>query len=268
MQRFAIIMLLSISTSMAPAAIQHKVVEYKEGETVCEGYLAWDDSTKVKRPGVVVVHDYKGLSDYARLRVDQLAQLGYLAFAVDIYGKGVRPATAEEARTVSDKYKKDRQLLRARAQAGFDFLRHQQLVDGDRIAAIGYCFGGTTALEMARAGMDLKGVASFHGDLGTPHPEDAKNIKCKVPVMHGADDPLVPDSTVKAFEDEISKAKVDWQLIVYGNTVHSFTNPSANQPGVAAYNPDSDRRSWQAMQDFFNEIFAKQMARGPVAVPN
>jgi dienelactone hydrolase len=253
---------------MASAAIQYKLVEYKEGNTLCEGYLAWDDSTNVKRPGVVVVHDYRGLNDYARMRADQLARLGYLAFAIDIYGKGVRPTTADEARTVSDKYKKDRQLLRARAQAGLDVLRKEALVDSTRIAAIGYCFGGTTVLEMARAGMDLKGVASFHGDLGTPHPEDAKNIKCKVLAMHGADDPLVPEATVKAFQDEMRNAKVDWQLIVYGNSVHSFTNPSANQPNVAAYNPDSDRRSWQAMQDFFNEIFAKQMARGPIAVPN
>lgn len=268
MQRLAVVV-LCLFASVSPAAVQSKVVEYKEGDTVCEGYIAWDDATDAKRPGIIVVHEWMGHNPYVRMRADRLAQLGYVGFAIDIYGKGVRATTAAEAGKLSGKYKQDRALLRARAKAALDFLREQPQVDGDRIAAIGYCFGGTTVLEMARGGMDLKGVASFHGDLGTPHPEDARNIKCKVLALHGADDPFVPEKTVKAFEDEMRNAKVDWQLIAYGNTVHSFTYPEAGQYKVAgaAYNAESDRRSWQAMQDFFNEIF-KRATPAAMRVPN
>jgi dienelactone hydrolase len=268
MQRLAVVVLFAFA-SVSQAALQSKVVEYKQGDTVCEGYIAWDDSTDSKRPGVIVVHEWMGHNPYVRMRADRLAQLGYVGFAIDIYGKGVRATTAEEAGKLSRKYKQDRPLLRARAKAALDFLRQQPQVDGDRIAAIGYCFGGTTVLEMARGGMDLKGVASFHGDLGTPHPEDARNIKCKVLALHGADDPFVPEKTVKAFEEEMRNAKVDWQLIAYGNTVHSFTYPEAGQYKVAgaAYNAESDRRSWQAMQDFFNEIF-KRATPTSVTLPN
>src|SRR5437899_2871385 len=152
-------------------------------------------------------------------------------------------------------YKNDRKLMRSRATAGLEILRKQPLVDAKRVAAIGYCFGGTTVLELARAGTDIAGVVSFHGDLATPHPEDAKNIKCKVLALHGADDPFVKPEIVAAFENEMRKAGVDWELVAYGNAVHSFTNPGAgNDAGKgAAYNEKADRRSFQAMRSFFDE---------------
>jgi dienelactone hydrolase len=186
-----------------------------------------------------------------------LASLGYVALAIDMYGKGVRPQSNEEAGKQAGIYKSDRKLMRSRAQAGLDFLRKHELVDVTRLAAIGFCFGGTTVLELARSGAELDGVVSFHGGLDTPNPADAENIKCKILVLHGGDDPFVPKEHVEAFEEEMRQAGVDWQLIAYGGAVHSFTNPAAgndNSKG-AAYNETADKRSWQALQDFFNEIF-------------
>jgi dienelactone hydrolase len=257
MKHLVLVSSFLISAGTLQAAVQTRVVEYRHGDTVCEGYIAWDDASSAKRPGVIVVHEWMGHNPYVRKRAEQLAELGYVGFAIDMYGKGVRAKTAQEASALSGKYKRDRELMRARAAAALDFLRQQPEVDADRIAAIGYCFGGTTVLEMARAGLDLKGVVSFHGDLGTIHPEDAKHIKARVLALHGADDPFVPAKTVAAFEDEMRKAKVDWQLVAYGGTVHSFTYPEADQYNVpgAKYNERSDHRSWQAMKDFFKEIF-------------
>ncbi|QEM68294.1 dienelactone hydrolase family protein [Geobacter sp. FeAm09] len=241
----------------AEAAVRTKVVEYKQGDTVLEGYLAWDDARIGKRPGVLVVHEWTGLGPYAKKRAEMLAKLGYVAFAADIYGKGVRPATPAEAAKVAAIYKDDRSLMRARARAGLEVLKGQNQVDPKRLAAIGYCFGGTTVLELARDGADLRGVASFHGGLATPTPGDAVNIKARVLALHGADDPFVKADEVAAFQQELRAAKVDWQFISYANAVHSFTNPDAgndNSKG-AAYNEKADKRSWEAMKLFFSEIF-------------
>jgi dienelactone hydrolase len=186
-----------------------------------------------------------------------LAQLGYVAFCADIYGKGVRPQNPQEAGVQAGKYKNDRQLLRARVNAGLDTLRRQPLVDPKHIAAIGYCFGGTTVIELARSGADVAGVVSFHGGLDSPTPADGKNIRCKVLVCHGADDPFEKPQDLAAFEGEMRDAKVDWQLIKYGGAVHSFTQPNAgndNSKG-AAYNEKADKRSWEAMKQFLAEIF-------------
>jgi dienelactone hydrolase len=224
---------------------------------VLEGYLAWDDATTTKRPGVLVVHEWTGINPYIKQRVESLAKLGYVAFAADIYGKGVRPAIQSDAAKTAGIYKNDRPLLRARVRAGLEELKKQKLVDAHRIAAIGYCFGGTTVLELARDGADVKGVVSFHGGLSTPTPQDAKNIKAKVLALHGADDPYVKADEVSAFQEEMRNAKVDWQFVSYGNAVHSFTNPGAgndNSKG-AAYNEKADKRSWKAMKVFFAEIF-------------
>jgi len=234
-----------------------KALQYTDGGVAFEGYLGYDDAVKRRRPGVLVIHDWTGVGPYAEKRVQQLAELGYIALAADIYGKGVRPAGVEEAADLANRYKADRPLLRSRANAGLRALQANSLVDTKRIAAIGYCFGGTAALELARAGADIAGFVSFHGGLQTPTPDDAKNIKGKVLVLHGADDPHVPPNEVLAFEEEMRKARVDWQMIAYGGAVHSFTNPGAGDDPArgAAYNEKADKRSWEAMKSFFKEIF-------------
>ena len=252
--------LLSFLLLIAQSAYSKLVtqaVEYRQGDTVLEGYLTYDDSFQGKRPGVLVVHEWYGLGKHTKTKAEELAKLGYLALAADIYGKGIRPKNNEEAAKLSGQYKADRQLLRARAKAGLDYLKQHKLVDPLKTAAIGFCFGGSTVLELARSGADLAGVVSFHGGLNTPHPEDAKEIKAKVLALHGADDPFVSSQEVQAFQEEMRQAQVDWQFVSYGGAVHSFTNPEAgndNSKG-AAYNETADKRSWAAMQDFFKEIF-------------
>ncbi len=255
-----IIALLTFS-GIAEAKLVTRTVEYKQGDTILEGYLAYDDAVKGKTPGVLVVHEWNGLGDYVKKRVEQLARLGYVAFGADIYGKGIRPATPEAAGREAGKYRgADRKLLRARTRAGLEELRKQPNVDPGRIAAIGYCFGGTAVLELARSGAYLQGVVSFHGGLDAPNPADAKNIRAKVLALHGADDPYVPPQQVAAFQEEMRKGGVDWQMVSYGGAVHSFTNPaSGNDPSKGvAYNEKADRRSWEAMKVFFSEIFGKQ----------
>jgi dienelactone hydrolase len=239
------------------AAVKTQTVEYRQGDTVLEGYLAYDDAIQGPRPGVLIVHDWMGPGKFSNAKAEKLAQMGYIAFAADIYGKGVRPTSPKEAGQQAMKFKGDRPLLRARVLAALDVLRQRPEVDQKRIAAIGYCFGGTTVLELARSGANIAGVVSFHGGLDSPTPADAKNIKAKVLVLHGADDPNVPPKQVAEFEDEMRGGGVDWQLIKYSNAVHAFTNPDAgsdNSKGVA-YNEKADKRSWAALQQFFAEIF-------------
>ena len=253
---FLLLILLCLAVS-AEAAVKTKIVEYKQGDAVLEGYLAWDDAKSVRRPGVLIVHEWTGVNDHMKQRAEMLAKLGYVAFAADIYGKGIRPSAQPDAAKTAGIYKSDRPLMRARAQAGLETLKKQKYVDPQRIAAIGYCFGGTTVLELARDGGDVKGVISFHGGLNTPTPQDARNIKGKVMALHGADDPFVKPDEVAAFQEEMRSAKVDWQFVSYGNAVHSFTNKAAgsdNSKG-AAYNEKADQRSWEAMKAFFAEIF-------------
>jgi len=248
---------IALTATAARAEVQTRTVEYRQGETILEGYLAVDTSTPAKKPGILVVHEWTGINPYTRKRVEQLAALGFVAFAADVYGKGIRPASREEAAATAGRYKADRPLLRARVQAALAELRRQPGVDPAKVAAIGYCFGGTAVLELARSGANLLGVVSFHGGLDTPNPGDAKQIKSKVLVLHGADDPNVPDAQVRAFEEEMRTAKVDWQLVKYSGAVHRFTNPDAgndNSKG-AAYNAAADRRSWTAMRAFFDELF-------------
>jgi len=249
-------MLIAGAASL-PAAIQSKTIEYHQGEATLEGVLVWDDAVQGARPGVLVVHQWLGLTGYEKHRAGMLAKLGYTAFCADIYGKGIRPANTTEAGVLAVKYKSDRPLLRARVNAALDVLEQSDLVDTNRVAAIGYCFGGTTVLELARSGAPIAGIVSFHGGLDSPTPADGKNIKCKVLVCHGADDPYEKPADFAAFQNELRDAHVDWELTEYGNAVHSFTQPMAgndNSKG-AAYNEKADKRSWQAMQDFFAEIF-------------
>jgi len=247
----------------ALAELRTKVVEYQHGTTVLEGYLAYDDAFTGKRPGVLVVHEWTGLGSYVKGRAEQLAKLGYVAFAIDMYGKGIRPNNPKDAAAQATIYRKDRQLMRDRARAGLAVLQTNELTDPTKIAAIGYCFGGGTVLELARSGAPVAGVVSFHGNLDTPNAADAKAIKAKVLVLHGADDPYVPPDQVAAFEKEMRDAKVDWQLTAYGGTVHSFTNPaSGSDPSKGiAYNETADKRSFAAMQQFFAELFSRSSLR-------
>ena len=249
--------LIGIFASTGTAKLRSELVEYRDGDAVMEGYLVYDDAVAGKRPGVLVVHEWMGLNDYAKKRADQLAGLGYVAFAADIYGKGIRPKDTSEAGQFAGRYKADRKLLRSRVNAAFAVLKKHELTDQKKTAAIGYCFGGTTVLELARSGADVAGVVSFHGGLDTPTPADARNIKAKVLAQHGANDPFVKPQEVAAFQEEMRSAGVDWYFVSYGNAVHSFTNPEAgNDPKKgAAYNEKADKRSWEAMKSFFVEIF-------------
>jgi dienelactone hydrolase len=250
-------LLLLLFAAVVRAELHTEAIEYKQGDAVLQGYLAYDDAATGKRPGVLVVHEWYGHNPYARKRAEQLAKLGYVAFALDMYGKGVLAKNPDEAGKLAAVYKNDRRLMRARARAGLEVLLKQPQVDRQRVAAIGYCFGGTTVLELARDGAEIAGVVSFHGGLSTPTPEDAKNIKARVLALHGADDPFVKPEEVAAFEEEMRKGGVDWEVVKYGDAVHSFTNPQAgtDKSRGAAYNEKADHRSWEAMKTFFNEIF-------------
>lgn len=240
------------------ADIVAKPVDYRQGDTALEGFHAYDDSIQGKRPGILVVHQWTGLTDYEKSRSKMLAELGYNVVALDIYGKGVRPQPPE-AGEQAGKYTGDRKLYRARLDAGLELLRKDPRTDPERIAAIGYCFGGTGVLELARSGADVAGVVSFHGGLGAADGMEATKdtLKARILVCHGADDPFVPNDEILAFTTEMREADADWQLNAYGNAVHAFTQKMAgddNSKG-AAYNEKADRRSWKAMRAFFDELF-------------
>jgi dienelactone hydrolase len=257
MKRLATTLLGLACALTADAQVRTEKMEYRDGDTVLEGCLVYNAAIMGQRPGVLIVHQWKGLTDYELRRADMLAKLGYSVFAADIYGKRIRPKSPQEAAAEAGKYKKDRALLRRRAQAGLEALRKHELTDPKRTAAIGYCFGGTAVIELARSGADIGGVVSFHGGLDSPSPEDGKKIRCKVLALHGADDPHVSAKDLAAFEDEMRQAKADWQLVKYGGAVHSFTDWNAgNDPARgAAYNERADRQSWDDMRQFFAEIF-------------
>ena len=247
------------SVLAVPIDVQQKIIEYKDGDTVLAGVLVFNAAAKVpvKLPGVIVVPDWMGVGPFAIERAAKLVELGYIAVVADIYGKNVRPTNPQEAGAQAGKYKKDRPLLRSRVNAALTVLRDQPSCDAGRLAAIGYCFGGTTVLELARSGAPVAGVVSFHGGLESPTPADAKNIHGKVLALHGADDPLVPPAEVAGFQEEMRAASVNWQFTAYGGAVHAFTNPRAgNDPSKgAAYNEQADRRSWQALTEFLRELF-------------
>lgn len=255
----AVLSLLALS-SEATAKVTTQIIEYKDGNTVLEGLFSFDDSLPGKRPGVLIVHDWMGVTQHTRDIAEDLARQGYAAFAADIYGKGIRPADTKEAARESGNFKANRSLLRTRACSGLAELKKQSSTDPKQVAAIGFCFGGTTVLELARTGAEVTGVVSFHGGLDSPSPDDGKLIKSKVLVLHGADDPFVKADDLKAFQDEMRHGKVDWQMVYYGNAVHSFTQQKAgtdNSKG-AAYNEPAARRSFEAMKQFFSEIFLKK----------
>ncbi len=251
-----LIMQWGLMGTEARAAIKSETVEYKDGKTALEGFLVYDDSWSGPRPAVMIVHQWMGLTDYEKMRAEQLAAKGYVAFALDIYGKGIRPKDASEAGKLAMQYKSDIKSYRQREKAAFDYIVKSKKVDPKQIVIMGYCFGGTGALEAARAGLPVVGAVSFHGGLSTPNPQSTNNIKAKLLVLHGAIDPNVPPKDVDGFMKEMNDAKVDYQFVAYSGAVHAFTQKSAGNDiskGVA-YNEAADRRSWQALMDFLGEV--------------
>jgi dienelactone hydrolase len=247
----ALIALFVATTAIASAEIKTQRLEYKDGDTVLEGYIAWDDAKSGKRPAVLVVHDWNGLDAYEEGRARQLAELGYVGFAIDVYGKGVRPKTPQESGAQAGKYRQDLPLFRSRLNAALTAAKGLAQTEPTKTAAMGYCFGGGGVLELARSGADVKGVVSFHGSIAPADPADGKNIKGKVLAIHAAQDPSVPRTAMNAFLDEMRDGKVDYQLVVYNLNVHPFTVPGPS------YNADADRRSWDELKRFLGEIFAK-----------
>lgn len=241
----------------ARAEVQTKAIEYKDSDVPLRGYLAWDDSAQGPRPGVIVVHEWWGLNDYARKRAEQLAGMGYVAFAVDMYGDDKVTEHGNQAQEWMQQITANIEAWRRRALLGLDLLRKQDQVNPQKVAAIGYCFGGATVMEMAYSGADLAGVVSFHGSLPPATPEDLGRIKARILVEHGGSDSFVPPERVAKFQDALNQAGADWRMVINGGAKHSFTNPGADSYGIdgLAYNAEADRRSWQDMQDFFAEIF-------------
>lgn len=238
-----------IIASSAQAAVQGKEVTYTADGITMKGYLAWDDAVQGKRPGVLVVHEWWGHNDYARQRARMLADLGYTALAVDMYGDGKTASHPKEAGAFAGEVRKNAAGAKARFLAAEDLLKKEPGVDGDRIGALGYCFGGTVALEMARQGVDLKVVASYHGGLSTDHPAQAGAVKARVASFTGAADPMIPEAQVEAFKQEMTQAGVDFTTVVYPGVKHSFTNPQADAYGrefslPLAYDAAADRDAW------------------------
>jgi len=262
-----ILCVICVAFAVAPVArgaVKTQTIEYNDGDTKLQGFLAYDDATTQARPGILVVPEWWGLTDYPKHRAQMLAELGYVAFVADMYGDGKTTDDPKQAGEWAGPFYKDQGMLVRRAQAGLAELAKQSQVDRQRMAGIGYCFGGSTVLRLACAADDLQkaalplvGVVSFHGGLGPLQAEDIKNIKAKVLVQTGADDPMAPMDVLAKFEEGLKAGGVDYQVIVYGHAVHAFTNPAADShhlPGIA-YNAEADHRSWQAMKDFFTEIF-------------
>lgn len=233
-----------------------QLIEYQSGDIQLEGYYAANSESTEKRPAVIVIHDWSGKNEFACQKADKLAELGYVGFALDMYGKGKTGSTKEEKSALIQPLLENRNLIRQRALAAFDTVKQLPNVDANKISAIGFCFGGLCVLDLARSGANIAGVISFHGLLNAPQNLDSKPIKSKILVLHGYDDPMVPPTEVLKFANEMTTAKADWQIYMYGNTMHAFTNPQANDPGFGTvYNTNADSRSWQAMLNFFSEIF-------------
>jgi dienelactone hydrolase len=255
MKRFSQWMFSALFLASSPigmAAVKTKIVEYKSGSNSFEGLLVYPANAKGKVPGVLMIHNWMGVTEETKTQAARMAELGYAVFAADIYGKGIRPKGPEDAGKLAGTYKSDRKLFRERLQLGLDTLQAQSGVDSSKLLAVGYCFGGTGVVELARSGANVKGVVSFHGGLDSPTPADGKNIKARVLALHGADDPYVKAEDLAAFEQEMRDNQIDWELVKYGNTVHSFTDKAAgndNSKG-AAYNAKADVRSFEAFKVF------------------
>jgi dienelactone hydrolase len=249
-----------MATMHAAQEVKSETITYRDGDVTLKGFLAVPATLAGKAPGVLVVHDWYGCGPYAQQRAKELAARGYVAFALDMYGDGKVVSTREDASALAGGFYKDLPLMVRRARAGLAVLSAQATVDQARMASIGFCFGGTVSLNLARSGDPLAGVVSFHGGLKAAVPVAAGGIKAKVLVLHGGADPFVPPADVAAFMDEMTKAKALWRMETYGGAVHSFSNPGAgdNVASGNAYNVEAEKLSIATMERFFGEIFAVQ----------
>lgn len=261
MKIWQIAFLTMLLSGSALAVMQTETVDYKDGDVELKGYIFWDDAFSGPRPGVLVVHEWWGLNDYAKLRAEMLAETGYVAFAADMYGDGKMTRHADEAKGWMQQITANSEAWQRRANLALEKLRAHPLVDGEKLAAIGYCFGGATVMQLAYTGVDLDGVVSFHGSLPPATPEQADKVKTRVLVAHGAADTFVPPERIEAFKKALSDAGVDWEMDIYGGARHSFTNPYADGYGIdgLAYAEQADRRSWLRMLAFFDDIFGDSL---------
>ena len=237
--------------------ISKNLLDYHDNDTIFEGFVSYPKNNTYKRPGILLIHEWTGVGNFVKSKAIELAKMGYIAMCADIYGKDVRPQSPEDALKVSTIYKNDRLLLRKRLVGALNELKKIKHVDCKKLAAIGFCFGGMAALELARESSEIKGAVSFHGSLNTPEEFKAKNLKSKILILHGAEDPLISQSEVLDFINEMKDAQADWQMNIYGGAYHSFMNPESGdnrQIGIA-YNEKIAHRAWSQMQLFFDEIF-------------
>lgn len=237
--------------------MKNETIDYRVRDQVFRGYLAYNAPAAGRRPGVLVVHEAWGLGDHVRQRANRLAELGFVALAADMFGEGKQATETAEGLQWTRALRANVDAIRERIRAAFDTLAARAEVDPARIACIGYCFGGTTSLELARSSAPVAGIVSFHGGLETTKPAEPGAVKAKILVCTGADDPFIPPPQVEAFTQEMTRAGADFQVIIYGGAAHSFTNPAADARGVKGlgYNKSADERSWNAMLAFFKEIF-------------
>ena len=252
-----LLMIVCVWSSLVEAKVQTTTIPYNHGEVALEGVLAWDDAKEGKRPGILVVHEWWGLNEYARTRAEQLAALGYVAVAVDMYGKGKVTTHPDEARQWMQQTTANVKMWQARANEGFRLLQTNPLVDQTRLAAIGYCFGGATVMQMVYDGAPVKGVVSFHGSLPLPPAYSAVKSSVKILIAHGEADPFLSQDHIRKFKHALDEAGLDWHMVIFGGAQHGFTNPSANQYGMngVQYQEQADRRSWEHMKMFFDELF-------------
>lgn len=238
-------------------AIHSNTVNYLDEGTLLQAFFAYDDSYEGRRPAVLISHAWGGRDEFVNNKAKQLAELGYVAFALDMYGQGILGTNPEENADLMQPFIDDRQLLQKRIHAALYAVKLLPWVDDSKVAAIGFCFGGLCVLDLARMGADIKGVVSFHALLNEPQNKAAKPVRAKVLALHGHDDPMASEAQVSAFCQEMTDLHVDWQLHHYGNNVHAFTNPKANDPAAGTvYNEVANKRSWQSMQNFLEEIFS------------
>ena len=256
--RVAIALAAAVLTQTPPRArVQTREIEYRQGDTVLKGFIAWDDAVQGKRPGVLVVHEWWGLNDHAKNQARRLAEAGYVGLALDMYGDGKVTTHPQDAQGFVAEVTKDPAVLAARFNAALAQLKQDPHVDTTRLAAVGYCFGGAVVLGMARAGADLAAVVTFHGALATQTPAKPGKVKARILVLAGAADPFVPPEQVEAFKKEMQAAGARFQVVSYPGAKHGFTNPDAASYGMnqLAYDAAADRESWAAMLKLFREVF-------------